>query len=249
MARAEHGGPGLAAALIRRRKTGARSSSPIASAVRPIAPLFLDVRRFMRAARLFRDAAEYINLAEFAEPDGAGRRGQGGDRRRHRRPRAPGRRRRCADLAHRRQWRASAKTRPRCPGSAPPRSPAPPGARRGRPPTPITATANMPRRPSSTAPRCRRAARTPISSTSGSAPRLALAGRRAEAETAFRAVTTGPRAELAQYWLLWLASRPAAAGGDGTSAGRRRRSAPENVPPVPLCDAAKKPLPRAVGRG
>jgi len=39
---------------------------------------------------------------------------------------------------------------------------------------------------------------------------LALAGQRAEAETAFRAVTTGPRAELAQLWLLWLASRPAA---------------------------------------
>ena len=37
---------------------------------------------------------------------------------------------------------------------------------------------------------------------------LALAGRRAEAETAFRAVT-GPRAELASYWLLWLAGRPA----------------------------------------
>ncbi|HVQ08717.1 MAG TPA: hypothetical protein VMS43_09810 [Allosphingosinicella sp.] len=35
---------------------------------------------------------------------------------------------------------------------------------------------------------------------------LAQAGRRAEAETAFRAVT-GPRAELAQFWLLWLQSR------------------------------------------
>ena len=32
---------------------------------------------------------------------------------------------------------------------------------------------------------------------------LALAGQRAEAEAAFRAVT-GPRAELAQFWLLWL---------------------------------------------
>ena len=31
----------------------------------------------------------------------------------------------------------------------------------------------------------------------------ALAGQRAQAEAAFRAVT-GPRAELAQYWLLWL---------------------------------------------
>lgn len=37
---------------------------------------------------------------------------------------------------------------------------------------------------------------------------LALAGQRAEAETAFRAVT-GPRADLAQYWLVWLARRPA----------------------------------------
>ncbi len=37
---------------------------------------------------------------------------------------------------------------------------------------------------------------------------LALAGRRAESETVLRAVT-GPRAELAQFWLLWLASRPA----------------------------------------
>lgn len=36
---------------------------------------------------------------------------------------------------------------------------------------------------------------------------LALGGQRAEAEAAFRAVTTGPRAELAQYWLLWLSSR------------------------------------------
>ena len=35
---------------------------------------------------------------------------------------------------------------------------------------------------------------------------LALAGRRAEAETALRAVT-GPRAELAQLWLLWLSTR------------------------------------------
>jgi len=36
---------------------------------------------------------------------------------------------------------------------------------------------------------------------------LAQAGQRAEAEVAFRAVTTGPRAELAQFWLLWLQSR------------------------------------------
>jgi len=38
---------------------------------------------------------------------------------------------------------------------------------------------------------------------------LAAAGNRAEAEAAFRAVT-GPRAELAQFWLLWLSQRPAA---------------------------------------
>ena len=37
---------------------------------------------------------------------------------------------------------------------------------------------------------------------------LALAGQRAEAEAAFRAVT-GPRADLAEYWLIWLARRPA----------------------------------------
>ena len=37
---------------------------------------------------------------------------------------------------------------------------------------------------------------------------LALAGRRSEAEAALRAVT-GPRSELAGYWLLWLAGRPA----------------------------------------
>ena len=37
---------------------------------------------------------------------------------------------------------------------------------------------------------------------------LALAGQRAEAETALRAVT-GRRAELASLWLAWLASRPA----------------------------------------
>jgi hypothetical protein len=35
---------------------------------------------------------------------------------------------------------------------------------------------------------------------------LALADNRAEAETAFRAVT-GPRAELASLWLTWLAQR------------------------------------------
>lgn len=35
---------------------------------------------------------------------------------------------------------------------------------------------------------------------------LALAGQRAEAEAAFRAVT-GPRAQLANYWLIWLAGR------------------------------------------
>jgi hypothetical protein len=35
---------------------------------------------------------------------------------------------------------------------------------------------------------------------------LALGGRRAEAETAFKAVT-GARASLASYWLLWLAQR------------------------------------------
>jgi tetratricopeptide (TPR) repeat protein len=35
---------------------------------------------------------------------------------------------------------------------------------------------------------------------------LAMAGQRAEAETAFRAVT-GARAELAQLWLLWLSTR------------------------------------------
>jgi len=35
---------------------------------------------------------------------------------------------------------------------------------------------------------------------------LALAGRRAEAETVFRSIT-GDRAELAQFWLLWLSQR------------------------------------------
>jgi hypothetical protein len=35
---------------------------------------------------------------------------------------------------------------------------------------------------------------------------LALAGRKAEAEAAFRAVT-GPRAELAALWLVWLGQR------------------------------------------
>ena len=37
---------------------------------------------------------------------------------------------------------------------------------------------------------------------------LALAGRRPEAEAALRAVT-GPRADLAGFWLVWLARRPA----------------------------------------
>jgi tetratricopeptide (TPR) repeat protein len=35
---------------------------------------------------------------------------------------------------------------------------------------------------------------------------LALAGQRAEAEAAFRAIT-GPRAEIAAYWMLWLSKR------------------------------------------
>lgn len=38
---------------------------------------------------------------------------------------------------------------------------------------------------------------------------LAQAGQRAEAETALRAVT-GPRAEIANFWLLWLERRPTA---------------------------------------
>jgi len=38
---------------------------------------------------------------------------------------------------------------------------------------------------------------------------LARAGQRAEAEAAFRTVTSGPYADLANYWVLWL-SRPAA---------------------------------------
>lgn len=38
---------------------------------------------------------------------------------------------------------------------------------------------------------------------------LAQSGQRAEAETALRAVT-GPRAEIANFWLLWLERRPAA---------------------------------------
>lgn len=37
---------------------------------------------------------------------------------------------------------------------------------------------------------------------------LAMAGQRAEAEAAFRAVT-GTRAEIARFWLLWLSTRPA----------------------------------------
>lgn len=37
---------------------------------------------------------------------------------------------------------------------------------------------------------------------------FALAGQRAQAEAALRAVT-GPRAEIAQFWLLWLQQRPA----------------------------------------
>lgn len=36
---------------------------------------------------------------------------------------------------------------------------------------------------------------------------LAMAGQRAEAEAAFRAVTSGDRVELARFWLLWLSSR------------------------------------------
>jgi tetratricopeptide (TPR) repeat protein len=38
---------------------------------------------------------------------------------------------------------------------------------------------------------------------------LAMAGRRAEAEAAFRAVTSGDRAQIARFWLLWLSTRPA----------------------------------------
>lgn len=37
---------------------------------------------------------------------------------------------------------------------------------------------------------------------------LAMAGQRAEAEAAFRAVTSGDRVELARIWLLWLSTRP-----------------------------------------
>jgi predicted Zn-dependent protease len=39
---------------------------------------------------------------------------------------------------------------------------------------------------------------------------LAQAGQRAEAEAAFRAVSSGPYQQLAGFWLLWLQQRPAA---------------------------------------
>ena len=83
----------------------------------------------------------------------------------------------------------------------------------------------MRRRPSSTGPRCRRAADANLANIRLGAA-LALAGKRAEAETAFRAVT-GPRAELAQLWLLWLSQ--ALIGGEGVH---------PRLPAVPNCDAA-----------
>ena len=67
---------------------------------------------------------------------------------------------------------------------------------------------------------------------------LALAGQRAEAEAAFRAVT-GPRAELAQYWLIWLrAGRPEPA--DSIPAGPPR--------PSHFATGAIRPLPRRARR-
>ena len=70
---------------------------------------------------------------------------------------------------------------------------------------------------------------------------LALAGQRAEAEAAFRAVT-GARAELAQI-LAALAVEPRELSGMGTvTSGQSLVTVP--IPAVPLCDAAKMALPR-----
>ena len=99
---------------------------------------------------------------------------------------------------------------------------------------------------------------------------LALAGRRPEAEAALRAVT-GPRADLAGFWLAWLARRPGltcsnATGDDFDEDVRRprwpptaligaapalaqygprpsRRSTPEPQPP-----AQRRPQPAPAGR-
>jgi len=48
-----------------------------------------------------------------------------------------------------------------------------------------------------------------VGASRGLGASLALAGRRPEAEAALHAVT-GPRADLAGFWLAWLARRPAA---------------------------------------
>ena len=63
----------------------------------------------------------------------------------------------------------------------------------------------MTRRPSSIARRCRRVGRCHVVNTRlGIA--LALGGHKAEAEAAFKQVS-GPRTDLAGFWLLWLSQR------------------------------------------
>ena len=88
------------------------------------------------------------------------------------------------------------------------------GDRRRRPAprrTPISATANMPKRPNFIGAALQKGGEDAnlVNTRLGAA--LALAGRRAEAEAAFRAVT-GPRADLAGFWLAWLARRPGMIG-------------------------------------
>ena len=146
--------------------------SPIATPGRRADPaLDLDIRRLPRAARRWPASATISNSPRRC--DRAGLPGEAkavldeGVSRGMLDPAepvvAPGNRRR--QPPRRRRSR-----RPRR-GCAPRALAARPARRRAPPATPISAMANMPRPPSSIAPHCRRAARTPIWSTAGSARR------------------------------------------------------------------------------
>ena len=185
-------------------------------AYRDLAPadpaLDLDIRRLMRASQALAGERDYIEFAEALGRGRADRRGQGGARRgrraRHGRDRAACRR----PLATAdRRARASPPTAAGLAGLRTPRRRRGTGAAGARPPATLISAYGQYAEAADALPAALQKGGEDanlVNSRLGAA--LALAGRRPEAEAALRAVT-GPRADLAGFWLAWLA---AAAGSD-----------------------------------
>ena len=200
--------PAASSPPIRARPTGATPCSPIASCRRPIRRSISTSGGCSAPARRWPASATISKSPRRCRPPAFRARPRRCWTRAWRatcsiRPSVPPRQRTAINQ------RARRRAAPPCRGFAPRRRPPPPAPPRAPPATPISATANMPRRRSSIASPSRRAARMPnlVNSRLGAA--LALAGRRPEAEAALRAVT-GPRADLAGFWLTWLARGPPA---------------------------------------